>query len=159
MHLADNRRASLLVQPPKEGLAGAAVGELALRLELEQQRQKALMLQAGISNVGLMQGTAAGVDSLSGLHVNTQGVECATCGCDLSLAAVISHADPGRAVCPAHYADLDGLRSERQLLLRWVYCRWQYTGGGEGTGGWSCFFYEGFLIERTHVLVDGCCQG
>ncbi|WIA35737.1 hypothetical protein OEZ86_004139 [Tetradesmus obliquus] len=48
------------------------------------------------------------------------GVECATCGGDLSLAAVVSDADPGRAVCPEHIADLDGSRSQRLLLLRYA---------------------------------------
>ncbi|WIA15535.1 hypothetical protein OEZ85_002169 [Tetradesmus obliquus] len=110
----------MLFKPPSPTLAALAAGELALRLEVEGQRQAALALQAGISRTALMQGSAAAHDPASGVHINTQGVECATCGGDLSLAAVVSDADPGRAVCPEHIADLDGSRSQRLLLLRYA---------------------------------------
>jgi hypothetical protein len=117
--LAEARRQKLLVRPPSSTLARLALGELALRVELEQQRQTALMLKAGIARSELMVGNSAATDKGSGLHINTQGVECAVCGCDLSLAAVVSSEDPGRAVCPAHADDLDGPRSSTWLLLRY----------------------------------------
>jgi hypothetical protein len=120
MALAEARRQRMLFKPPSAKLAALAAGELALRLEVEGQRQAALTLQAGISRTALMQGNAAAHDPATGVHVNTQGVECAACGCDLSLAAVVSDADPGRAVCPEHIADLDGSRSQRVLLLRYA---------------------------------------
>lgn len=120
LSLAEARRQKMLLKPPSPGLARLAVGELALRLELEGQRQQALLLQAGISRTAIMQGGSAAHDPATGVHVNTQGVECATCGCDLSLAAVVSEQDPGRAVCPEHIADLDGTRSECCLLLRYA---------------------------------------
>uniref|UniRef100_A0A383V7Y9 JmjC domain-containing protein n=1 Tax=Tetradesmus obliquus TaxID=3088 RepID=A0A383V7Y9_TETOB len=120
MALAEARRQRMLFKPPSPTLAALAAGELALRLEVEGQRQAALALQAGISRTALMQGSAAAHDPASGVHINTQGVECATCGGDLSLAAVVSDADPGRAVCPEHIADLDGSRSQRLLLLRYA---------------------------------------
>lgn len=120
LFLADSRRQRMLVVPPSAELARLAAGELALRIELESQRQKALMLKAGVSRVSLMQGTSAAVSSVTGVHINTKGVECATCGCDLSLAAVVSESEPGRAVCPEHYTDLDGTRSECYLLLRYM---------------------------------------
>jgi hypothetical protein len=120
LSLADVRRQRLLIEPPSEQLARLAVGELALRLELESLRQKALMLTAGLTRVSLMQGTAVATHPVTGVHINTKGVECATCGCDLSLAAVVSKSDAGRAVCPEHYTDLDGNRSDCYLLLRYM---------------------------------------
>jgi hypothetical protein len=120
MALAEARRQRMLFKPPSPKLAALAAGELALRLEVEGQRQAALALRAGLSRTALMQGGAAAHDPATGVHVNTQGVECATCGCDLSLAAVVSEDYPGRAVCPEHIADLDGSRSQRVLLLRYA---------------------------------------
>jgi hypothetical protein len=120
MALAEARRQQMLFKPPSPKLAALAAGELALRLEVEGQRQAALALRAGLSRTALMQGSAAAHDPATGVHVNTQGVECATCGCDLSLAAVVSEDDPGRSVCPEHIADLDGSRSQRVLLLRYA---------------------------------------
>lgn len=118
--MAEARRQKLLVVPPSVELARLALGELALRVELEQQRQTALQLKAGIARTQLMVGTSAATDPVSGVHTNTQGVECAVCGCDLSLAAVVSTEEPGRAVCPAHAGDLDGPRSSAWLLLRYA---------------------------------------
>lgn len=117
--LAEARRQKLLVRPPSPTLARLALGELALRVELEQQRQTALLLKAGITRSELMVGNSAATDKVSGVHINTQGVECAVCGCDLSLAAVVSSEEPGRAVCPAHAADLDGPRASAWCLLRY----------------------------------------
>jgi hypothetical protein len=117
--LAEARRQRLLVQPPSPELARLALGELGLRVELEQTRQAALLLKSGLSRCELMVGNSAATDAVSGVHTNTQGVECAVCGCDLSLAAVVSSEEPGRAVCPAHAADLDGPRSSAWALLRY----------------------------------------
>jgi hypothetical protein len=117
--MAEARRQKLLVRPPSTQLARLALGELALRLELEHQRQAAVLLQAGIARTELMIGNSAATDPGSGVHTNTQGVECAVCGCDLSLAAVVSSGEPGRAVCPTHAGELDGPRTSCWLLLRY----------------------------------------
>ncbi|KAF6266335.1 JmjC-domain-containing protein [Scenedesmus sp. NREL 46B-D3] len=108
------------VQAAEPRLAALAAGELALRLEVEGQRQAALALQAGVTRTALMQGGAADYDPATGVHVNTQGVECAACGCDLSLAAVVSEDDPGRAGLPRAHRGPGRQQELRVLLLRYA---------------------------------------
>lgn len=94
---------------PLQGII-LGTGELALRAEEERQRWSAGLAALGVASLPYKRmdpctSTPEAKDE-SGVHFDTAECDCAECAADLWLAAVVSPAAPGIAVCPEHAAVL-----------------------------------------------------
>lgn len=94
---------------PLQGIILGA-GELALRAEEERQRWATGLAALGVDSLPHKRmdpctSTPEAKDE-SGVHFDTAECDCAECAADLWLAAVVSCAAPGVAVCPEHAAIL-----------------------------------------------------
>ena len=76
----------------------------------------------------------AGAVGNDGVHTNTEDTDCDVCKGDLFLAAVVSLAAPGRAVCPEHASTLPGPQARRHLLYRCGPA--SYAGLSSGSSPW-----------------------
>jgi len=107
---------------PQEAVVLAA-GELSVRVAQEADARSSAARAGVVAEVRMSGGPdAEGMCAERGVYTDTCDVDCDVCAADLWMSSVVSNEAPGRAVCPAHAAQLGPPPARCMLLIRNSLC-------------------------------------